>query len=381
MSGAVVAGHNTSGKLLRLFGRMRNDAAMDEPDAAAPGEASHSSETGGPGKQARRELLAEITDFLLDNDLDISPGNLLAAHAAFSGADPGLGRRIAARQIAGEKVSQEWLNSVIAEISTEDDQKAELDRLFSRLENSIESFTHTARTARSAAADYNSELEQHVAVTEEPEAAQAQMISRLADLAKAMLDRTRRVEEEMKRSEREAATLRRSLAKAKRDAAIDHLTGLPNRRAFEYLLETHYHEAKREFEPLSVAFCDIDHFKRINDTHGHDTGDRVIQAIAQALARISNDNCHVARHGGEEFVMLFRGKDKREAQLKLDETREFMAQRQFVNRITDEPIGQITFSGGVADVFAYPDARTALRAADEALYRAKQTGRNRIELA
>jgi diguanylate cyclase len=79
--------------------------------------------------------------------------------------------------------------------------------------------------------------------------------------------------------------------------------------------------------------------------------------------------------------MLFRGLTKREAQQRLDEAREAMAARNFVNRATDEPIGKITFSGGVADVFAFPDTRTALRAADEALYRAKEQGRNRIELA
>jgi len=369
MSESVVAGGGTNGRGMRLFGRSRETGA-DTPAKPA----------GNPGKQARRELLAQINDFLLDNDLDVSPQNLLAAHAIFSGADLDLGRKVTERQVAGEKVNQQWFGPIAEKPDREAERKANLDTLFSKLESSLESFTDTTRTARTAAADYNTELERHVIATEQPEAAN-EMLANLTGLAKAMLERTRHVEGEMKRSEHEAATLRRSLAKAKRDATIDHLTGLPNRRAFEDLLKTHYEEAKRQFEPLSVAFCDIDHFKRVNDTHGHDTGDRVIRAIAQALARITDDNCHVARHGGEEFVMLFRGKSKREAQQKLDEARELMAERNFVNRATDTPIGQITFSGGVADVFAYPDPRAALRAADEALYRAKQAGRNRIELS
>src|SRR3546814_16509901 len=85
---------------------------------------------------------------------------------------------------------------------------------------------------------------------------------------------------------------------------LDYLTGLPNRRAFELLLDRHHKEARAALEPLSVAFCDIDEFKKVNDLHGHEAGDRVIKAIADTLARISNDHCHVARHGGEEFVML-----------------------------------------------------------------------------
>lgn len=127
-----------------------------------------------------------------------------------------------------------------------------------------------------------------------------------------------------------------------------------------------------------MAFCDIDHFKQVNDTHGHYAGDRVIKLVTQSLARISNDRCHVARHGGEEFVALFRDVPLADTVASLDRLREEMAERRLVNRATDLPFGQVTFSGGVADVFAFPGRRAALQAADVALYRAKQEGRNRI---
>src|SRR3546814_12777909 len=101
--------------------------------------------------------------------------------------------------------------------------------------------------------------------------------------------------------------LRRSLERAKRDAELDYLTGLPNRRAFELLLDRHHKEARAALEPLSVAFCDIDEFKKVNDLHGHEAGDRVIKALADTLDRIENDHCQVETTGGEEFVMRFRG--------------------------------------------------------------------------
>jgi diguanylate cyclase len=100
--------------------------------------------------------------------------------------------------------------------------------------------------------------------------------------------------------------------------------------------------------------------------------------IAQVLAKSSNDNCHVSRHGGEEFVLLFRGLTPSEAKARLDAAREDLAARRLRNRETDEPFGQITFSAGVASVVAHPDPREALKAADEALYRAKQSGRNQV---
>ena len=107
----------------------------------------------------------------------------------------------------------------------------------------------------------------------------------------------------------------------------------------------------------------------------------MLKLVADSLSHISNDSCHVARHGGEEFVMLFRGQKLEEAQAKLDALREALAERRLVNRANDQPFGQVTFSAGIADVFACGDPRTALRAADTALYRAKLNGRNRIELA
>lgn len=370
MSASTNSAPESSGTLLGWLG-LRNSAAKPAAERAR-GDA-----VLNVAKEARRQLLDAISSFLLDNDLEVSPANLLAAHGAFSGGNPRLGRRITSQFEAGEGITQQWLDEVTG---GEENKDGSLERLIARLENSLDGFSKSAKAARTATTGYNAELEQHVAELDQVEET-GQIISGLADLAKVMLERTRKVEDEMRRSEGEAKALRQSLARARRDAEIDYLTGLPNRRAFEALLEKHHREARAAIEPLCVAFCDIDHFKRINDTHGHDTGDRVIQAIAESLAEISNDNCHVARHGGEEFVMLFRDLTLTQAHERLDEARERLAKRSFVSRTSDEAIGQITFSGGVADVFAYRDPRAALKAADEALYRAKQGGRNRIERA
>ncbi|UKK84272.1 GGDEF domain-containing protein [Sphingopyxis sp. BSN-002] len=330
-------------------------------------------------REARHQLVGAIGTFLLDHDLDVTATNLLIAHSAFSGINPRLARQIATRAATGEGITQQWLDELAQQEPIQPDS-AELDRMVARLESNLETFHTNTKAARSATSEYGTRLEEHVSDLEEVQKT-GELVSHLADIAKVMLERTRHAEEEMRKSEDEARSLRRSLARAKRDAEIDYLTGLPNRRAFEVLLERHYEEARAACEPLSVAFCDIDKFKEVNDTHGHEAGDRVIKLIADTLAHISNDHCHVARHGGEEFVMLFRRLPPSEAAKKLDEARESLANRRLINRKTDQPFGQITFSGGVADVFGFGDARAALKAADDALYRAKESGRNRIELA
>lgn len=361
------------GRLLGWLGLRARSGAHDE---GAPPDSRRPSDLVGA---ARQQLLGAITSFLLNNDLDISPANLLVAHSAFSGINPRLARQIASRSQTAEGITQHWLDELMQHEPVQAD-RAELDRMVARLESNLEAFQTNTKAARSATSEYGSKLEAHVSDLEQVQKT-GELVSHLADIAKAMLERTRHAEEEMRKSEDETKALRRSLARAKRDAEIDYLTGLPNRRAFEALLERHYEEARAACEPLSIAFCDIDEFKKVNDVHGHEAGDRVIKLIADTLARISNDHCHVARHGGEEFVMLFRGLPPSEAAQRLDEAREGLAERRLINRKTDQPFGRITFSGGVADIFGYSEVRAALKAADEALYRAKEAGRNRIELA
>jgi diguanylate cyclase len=328
-------------------------------------------------EESRQRLLGMISSFVIDHGLEVSGSNLTAVHGAISGIDHNLAKAIDTRLKAQEAITQDWFDDVTGGDSYAA-YRAELDTLLTKLETGITSFTKTTQETQSVTGDYRAALEHHVQALKNPEEG---VLIGLADLAKAMLDRTRQIESDVRRNENEAKSLRKSLAKARRDADIDHLTGLPNRRAFEALLDKHYEEAKAAGEPLTVAFCDIDHFKKVNDTHGHDTGDRVIKAIGEALSAISGQNCHVARHGGEEFVMLFRGKTTDQALIALDSAREAMSRRRFVNRENEMAIGVVTFSGGLADVFAFANSRTALKAADGALYKAKEAGRNRICVA
>lgn len=337
------------------------------------------SRNDAPLNDVRREqLIDRIRDFFSENKVEVTSQNLLAVHAAYSGASPRLARKFGVMREENRPITQAWLDEV-CEKDDEGGMRDNAQQLLHRLSTRLEVFTSTAARARSDSGSYHAALEQVVSVL--PEGEGGDFVSSLAELTRAMIERTHLLEESMKRSEDEATALRKSLDRAQRDAQIDHLTGLPNRRAFEAVLESEYRAAQAKIEPLCLAFCDIDHFKRINDTHGHDAGDRVIQAIAQMLQRLSDDKCHVARHGGEEFVMLFRDKTPAQVYELMDEARERLSLRNFVNRKSDEEIGQITISGGVANVFAYSDARAALEAADEALYRAKRSGRNRICMA
>ena len=116
----------------------------------------------------------------------------------------------------------------------------------------------------------------------------------------------------------------------------------------------------------------------VNDLHGHDTGDKVICVVAKSLAKVTGDRCFVARHGGEEFAILFKDRTLQEAFQLFDEAREALAARRMRNRKTGALVGPVTISGGLTLVREGVSPSELLREADQALYQAKREGRNRI---
>lgn len=325
---------------------------------------------------ARLEQVESVGRFLVAHNLEVSTFTLSVAHDYLTHEDKRLVRLID-RQIESRlPITVSWLEETRQKPSRDDD-RATMSSLMVKLQSNLEEFGRTTTAAKSAASDYSFALEVQVDEIQRTDVTGA-VIADLAQLAQAMLDRTRELEKEMSRSDQQTKALQRSLDQARITAEKDHLTGLPNRRAFEARLASEYAAAQASHEPLCIAFCDIDNFKAINDTHGHEAGDRILKTVAQNLARISSAKCHVARHGGEEFVVLFRGMSVHECWELLDEARIQQADRRLVNRATDVPFGKVTFSAGITEVFAFPDPRSALRAADQALYRAKEEGRNRI---
>ncbi|MFO8142569.1 MAG: GGDEF domain-containing protein, partial [Marinobacter sp.] len=157
----------------------------------------------------------------------------------------------------------------------------------------------------------------------------------------------------------------------------DPLTRLYNRRYFmaegEYLLE----KAKSAGEPLSVIAVDIDYFKAVNDTHGHNAGDQVLTKIAAIFKQHSRSRDLIARFGGEEFVILLPGADLEEARSCAERIREAVESSALVLDGGD-PI-RITVSLGLAEVNASLESvEDAVNRADKALYDAKNHGRNRV---
>ncbi|WP_353227172.1 GGDEF domain-containing protein [Novosphingobium sp.] len=330
-------------------------------------------------RQAKRRLLGQVTDFLIDHDLEILPFTLSIAYDCMTGGSPKLAQQILERTEKGLPVTLKWLEDASATQARDATTEA-VATLVSQLEDSLADFGRTMAGARDANGSYSVALQNHV---DELNSARDSdnPVERLTRLTRRMLDHTRSVASDLAASEAQIGTLQTRLDEARRLANHDHLTGLPNRRAFDELFDRETRAAKLAGEALSVAFCDIDNFKRINDTHGHPAGDRVIRYVADILGRIADARCHVARHGGEEFAVLLRGVTVADCWARLETARTEIAQKRLVNRTNDTPFGRITFSGGIADALGYRTRSAALKAADDALFAAKHAGRNRIVIA
>jgi diguanylate cyclase len=240
--------------------------------------------------------------------------------------------------------------------------------LFVAATREVEKFAEIVEAQRAHAQSYGEEMAAGAHRLESGKGG----VAALAAITRAMAERTKAVEQQLTAARDETQQLKVKLAAAGEEARSDPLTGLPNRRAFEEKLA----ELERSNAMLSLAICDIDHFKRVNDNYGHAVGDRVIKAVAHTL----RDNCGgnmVARIGGEEFVVIFPGLAPEAAAEILEVARDVLGARHFKLRETDQPLGKVTFSGGVA-LGRHPDGTSALQRADALLYAAKNGGRDQV---
>ncbi|OGR00112.1 MAG: hypothetical protein A2505_00255 [Deltaproteobacteria bacterium RIFOXYD12_FULL_55_16] len=156
-------------------------------------------------------------------------------------------------------------------------------------------------------------------------------------------------------------------------AGTDQLTGLINRRRFTEFLDREIARRQRHFEPLSLIMFDIDHFKRVNDDYGHETGDLVLKEMAQLVGGTVRRTDILARWGGEEFMILLPGTTGEAAAGFAEKLRGGIESHEFPQ------VGRVTASFGVAFLDKKKtDAKTLLNHADQAMYLAKQEGRNRV---
>ncbi len=171
------------------------------------------------------------------------------------------------------------------------------------------------------------------------------------------------------------------LEKTKLLSITDGLTNLYNHRHFQDKLIVEVKKAEKDKKSLSLIMGDVDNFKHYNDTNGHPAGDEVLRQIGKILKNNTKRRDIVARYGGEEFVIIFPNTSKKDAKIVAENLRKTVEEYKFVNE-KSQPGGSVTITFGLADYPGDSDsAKSIMKKADDALYKGKETGKNKVVVA
>ncbi len=264
----------------------------------------------------------------------------------FSGA-----RASAQIVLAGEKIARD-LNQVVSFLKSAEEKSGDY-----------------GRTLETAATDLNRAL------------APDQLRHIVSSLAAATLDMANHNQQltgQLQRSTQEIDTLRSTLESVRVESLTDSLTGLANRRMFDETLRMRISEARALRTELCLLMCDIDHFKRFNDTWGHHTGDQILRFLSSAMQAHARPDHLICRFGGEEFAMIMPRADMKLAAATADALRAAIQAKRLRRRSTNEDLGQVTVSIGVARLQPGDTPQGLIERADACLYASKRNGRNQV---
>jgi diguanylate cyclase len=297
-----------------------------------------------------------------------------------TGVNPSLNQRV--NQIFRDgTATAELAERLYNEFLKSQDANERISSVSERMATRIEAVHDAIDTAMATANSYSGTLQ-----SASGDLGQADMTeTELRTTAQKLLGETRRMqdanaqlEQKLEASRDDIAALQRDLDEVRRESMLDPLTKIFNRKSFDEGLLKAFTEASEIGTPLCLMLLDIDHFKRFNDTWGHQTGDQVLRLVAMTLKSNIKGRDMAARYGGEEFAAVLPETDLEGAMIVADNIRKAIQAKELLKRSTNEKLGRITASFGVAMFKKGDSPGSLIERADRCLYAAKHAGRNRV---
>jgi diguanylate cyclase len=332
-------------------------------------------------KQRAASLAREALVWLDERNVPPTPDNFKLAYAYVEGANAELKRGFDALMAVGSKFDESTMSAQHERYfptAAENDAMAEFSEKISTEVNSVLQLLAKASEHHS---EYKQTLSSASGELESSRLAQdgvKALVNKMIHATRAMEVRTHELEGKLQTSSQEIAELRDRLEATQRDTLRDHLTGIPNRRAFDIELHSSIEATRETAEPLSLVMFDVDHFKQFNDTWGHQTGDQVLRLVANCISDNARHSDTTTRFGGEEFAVILPSTALSDAVHWANQICGIIRSKRLVKKSTGGKLGVVTISAGVVKHRPGETDIQFVRRADTCLYAAKHAGRDRV---
>lgn len=331
-----------------------------------------------PRDKAKR-IFDKLIDIFEEDQINPTPLNYYVWYCYFKGEnvefrkemDTALGDPFGYTDRLGQRLYHEYLE--------EQEAETEFDRAFKRLINIVVQKMNAWSDKLEA---HTQELDKatHKLSSDNVDAATLQQITHsVLSTATDMQKNSAEFRKEMEESNEEISKLRKQLIEARAETMTDELTEIGNRKAFNIAIEELIEDARQKGTPLQIIMTDIDHFKRFNDTFGHLVGDSVLRYFSNLMKNTKTDNETICRYGGEEFSILMPNTTLTQAAARAEQIRTAISEAKLKRKDSEKTLGTITASFGIATFVEDENHESFIKRADDALYLAKNSGRNCIK--
>jgi len=335
----------------------------------------------GKSPQQIQEIIDRTHELISEHKLQAVPPVYAVWFTYVAGANPALNREIDQIISQEQPVTVQTCEGLVEKALNVTNDKAAYQAVGDQIQEQLEKISEFLNDAGESTASFGDTLagaSQVMSSSTNPENMK-EVIEGLVAASRQMEEKTRTLEQQLQKSNEEVSQLTESLAEISREAKTDQLTGIANRKAFDETLRAALEHARTEGEPLSLLLADIDHFKKFNDTWGHQTGDQVLRLVAHCLKTNVKGRDTAARYGGEEFAVILPKTTLDDAKLLADQLRHAVEAKRVIKKTTGESLGTITVSLG-ASLFTENDTiEDLIQRADACLYAAKRGGRNQVK--
>jgi len=325
-------------------------------------------------------LARETIDVLSSHEIPTSPANYEIWTVHRLGGNPALSMEIEARLAKAERFTTEVNEELFERFFSNTRLSMQVMEASNGIARELTEAVATLREAGEQSGSYAKTLQTAAATFEGGLDAKSfrALVTELTAAARDMADQNLQMSEQMKASSRQVETLQAALQSVKVETLTDGLTGLANRKYFDETLRRCSQDSSAGDGGLCLLMCDIDHFKRFNDTWGHLVGDQVIKFIANTLRVHATGDFLAARYGGEEFAIIMPRTPMHAAQTIAAGIHAAVRSKQLTRRSTGESLGALTLSIGLAQRREFESVSDLIARADACLYASKRAGRDRI---